>query len=141
MRKSITLRLKIEHLAKEEVRRGWVRIHEADRQGLLARKIVKVRVKNMAPSVRRILLGFPDHGAGCMELDEATREDLGIKEDDLNQEKELQLAYTWPLVGDVAYYWCHPDPTLAFATRVAIVLGGLSVLLSLLSLLVSLCRS
>jgi len=125
-------------LDKEEVRRGWVRIHEDDRQGIPENKIALLTNLNSKKKVRRIILGIPDGLKGQIKMDEVTRKALGFTDNNIRTKVEVDIKESNGIFSQIYYYWTHPDFPLAFSTKVAIILGGLSVLLGILSVVLSL---
>jgi len=133
------MKLEIKQLNAEEVRRGWVRIHENSRMGIPAGSLLKI-TRN-GKFVRRIVLGATNKSPvseGCIAMDEPTREKLDIKDKDIGKELIFDIIKYGRLRGkfaSVLYYWNHPDFPLRFSTRMAITLGSLSIIISVIGII------
>ena len=126
-------------IAYEEVRRGWVRIPMKLRAklGLDLEDLIEIEYGNNKP-VLRIVLGHEDedYSDDDIFMDEPTRLAL-----DLESGKNYILDYyyigRWNVYKKCKFYWYHPDFPLRFSTRLAIILGNLSLIVSLLGLIAS----
>ena len=71
-------------------------------------------------------------------MDEVTRKALGFTDNNIRTKVEVDIKESNGIFSQIYYYWTHPDFPLAISTKVAIILGGLSVLLGILSVVLSL---
>jgi hypothetical protein len=135
------MKLKIRQLNAEEVRRGWVRIHENSRENMPAGSLIKITCNDK--SVRRIVLGSTSKSPvseGCISMDEPTREELEIKEY-RNKEFAFEIIKYRGIRGifeEICYYCHHPEFSLRFSTRVAFIavaLGFLSLVISVVNVI------
>ena len=133
------IKLKIKQLNAEEVRRGWVRIHENSRRGIPAGSLVKITYNSKF--VRRIVLGATNKSPvseGYIAMDEPTRKKLGVEE---HKSKEFDIEEykgVKKIGGEICYYWSHPDFPLRFSTRIAFIavtLGFLSIIISVVGII------
>jgi len=127
----------IKKIREEEIRRGWVRIPESQRKGIPSESLVKITNYLTDKSTKRIVLGIiPDTGVNIIQMDENTREILGITDDQIDKEGQFVIRQYSPvgnIFATICYYYHHPDFPLRFSTRVALLLGSTSVILGLMS--------
>lgn len=132
-------KLKVAQLEKEGIRRGWVRMHENTRANISIGSLIKIKYDT--ESVRRIMLGSIKDlfvKEGNIAMDEPTRNELGIYEKDIGKELDFDIIkYSWlkAKLASILYYWKHPDFSLNFSTKVAVSLGSLSLIISIIGLI------
>ncbi|MDR3292425.1 MAG: hypothetical protein LBT10_09820 [Methanobrevibacter sp.] len=132
--------LKVDKAKIDEVRNGWVRINENDRDYIEAGSLIGIKLNDK--SVRRIVYGLIQQqdnkkpNDNFISLDEPTRISLGIKDDDIvKKEKfEFEINVLTSSCDKIFFYLDHPEPNLKFTAQI----GLLSLLLGLLSLTISL---
>ena len=138
------MQLRVTKLPKEEVYRGWVRIPERWRKDSKGQDIAEASVIQLTHGQRKLLAtvrGDTESDGPTLKIDDISRKRLGI-EDQLGRELEFTLQKVC-LFAEFRFYWTNPEPGTRFAMRMAIlsvVIGLASVLATLVTGFVSLCR-
>jgi len=141
-RKNLRLSLELHQLRDDEVRRGWIRIHESVRGGVPAGELV--HLQGPAGGVYRVVLGLPsgylvgDRSANsewvCM--DEPTRNAIGLGSQSLGSKVTIEISQRqqpYRMLAWLLYSLDHPEIPLKVGTWFALVLGIVSVVLGLIS--------
>jgi hypothetical protein len=139
---SLTVSLELHQLRDEEVRRGWVRIHEDMRAGIPAEDLVYL--EGPTGGVFRVVLGLPDgYRVGervaqpnwvCM--DEPTRNAIGLKDHAVGSRVTLTIgrrAQPLRTVDWLRYSLSHPEIPLKIGSWLALILGVTSLILGAIS--------
>jgi len=138
------LRFELHQLPRDEVRRGWARIHESQRGGIRAGELIEIE----GPSARelRVVYGLPPNylvggspaGENWICMDDPTREALGLTGVTPGSQISVSVrGFRWPLLPFkwISYALRHPEIALRVSSWLTLVLGLLSVILGFLSLL------
>jgi len=144
------LTLELHQLPQEEVRRGWVRIHESQRGDIQGGELIEI--KGPSGSVLRVAYGLPpgyhvgertpEENWICM--DEPTRDAIGLKDTTVGSMiciciKRIMGPLGW--FQWVRYSLGHPEIPLKVSSWLAVILGGLSVVLGIISVILSVVLS
>ena len=124
--------LEVEMIDREDVLHDMVRVHQDHRPGTRAGQIVVVRSSGRV--IRVVARGSKGDRRDVIAMDQKTRERLGVK---LGQEAEFTFKLGG-IVDEWRWAWTTTDAMPRIAARLAVlsvILGGLGLLLGLISLL------
>jgi hypothetical protein len=126
------MKLRVARIRQEDVYKDIARIPEAHRFDRRGKRIPEARICKVTTGGRSVLLslrGQQEHGEPAIQIDDKTRQALGIEEG-----REAEFAFRkvgWP--GQFLWAWRAADP----AYRIAARLGLLSVILGLAGLAIA----
>jgi len=131
--KTHNLRLTIDTIGEDDVRKAYIRINEDNRDNIDYESLVGLRLKGEKKWVYRIMLGTTK--IDTIRMDETTRLKLGINKSKLGDWADLEVA-EFSCLSDILpriqYARNHPDPSYRISIKIAFWLGFFSIVLSAL---------
>jgi hypothetical protein len=146
-------KLKVRRVKEGDVRKGWIRVHEDERECIKNNSLVQIKYcgktnckgKKLFRLIRGHGLDYDEKDKKCIFLDEQTREALGISDkqivkdgkngEDKQEGEELDFEIKEVhLINSICFYLRHPDNIQKFAITISLGLGFISIGLGLLSL-------
>lgn len=128
------MKLEVHQLHEEDVRKGFIRIDEETRNKLPSGKVIILELNDKR--VYRRIIGVSErykNTSSRIYLDEPTRNELGLFEQDLGKKYNFKIIYKTNYLDEFRYYFFHPDQDIKFASRISIF----AILVSLIPLLIS----